>query len=43
MLARKQSSFFSDEMKTTMTTLFPCQRLYLDKSMLGNGLGQSGP
>jgi len=26
-----------------MTTLFPCQSLYLDKSMLGNGLGQSGP
>jgi hypothetical protein len=28
--------FFSDEMETTMTTLFPCQNLYLDKSMLGN-------
>ena len=33
--------FFSDEMETTMTTLFPCQSLYLDKYMLGNGLGQS--
>jgi len=24
-----------------MTTVFPCQSLYLDKYMLGNGLGQS--